>query len=52
MTLLKASLNAAGKYLGNVRSPIGSLRGLLQGVLITLPRISINISVVAVEERI
>lgn len=50
MALLKASLNAAGQYLGNVGSPTGSLDGLLQGVLIMLPSISSNTSVVVVEE--
>lgn len=49
MAVLKASLNAAGQYLGNVRSPTGSLDGL-QGVLLMLPSISSNTSVV-VEER-
>lgn len=50
MAVLEASLNVAVQQLSNVWSPTGSLDGL-QGVLIMLPIISSNPSVLTVEER-
>lgn len=44
MYLLEASLNVAAQYLGNVWSLTGSLKGLLQGMLIIFPSISSNTS--------